>query len=328
MNVSDFLPQMVWATGPDGGVEYYNRQWYAFTGAAPGSTYGNGWVHVIHPDDQARALRRWEQSRDTGEPYEVEYRLQHSGGGYRWVLARALPIRNNAGQIERWVGTCTDIDDNKQMEQQYELFSRELNHRIKNIITVVGSLVAMSARNHPEARAFAGDLADRLAALGRAHDLARPTGADERAAGEPGGHAGAAHLHELLGRIFAPHPAYEDGRIEVEGADIAIGERAVTALSLLFHELTTNALKHGALSAGGPAAGGRVRLSIRKDGEKLHLRWCEAGGPAINGAPTSSGFGTRLADLSVRRQLGGVLVYDWQPGGLQLEVVLPVSRLG
>lgn len=318
LNVTDYLPQMVWATGPDGQVSYYNAQWYAFTGAAPGTTYGNGWADIIHPDDQARAFERWEQSRISGEPYEVEYRLQHADGGHRWVLARALPVRDHNGGIERWVGTCTDIDDSKQMEQQYELFSRELNHRIKNIFTVMGSLVALSVRNHPEARDFADDLGQRLAALGRAHELARPVARDADPADSD-----AASLHHLLEKIFAPHPSYEDGRILVTGDDLPIGDHALTALSLLFHELTTNALKHGALSADG-----RVELTVRNDGDQLHLIWREVGGPVVSGEPKESGFGTKLADLSVRRQLGGALLYRWLPSGLELEAILPVNRLG
>lgn len=318
LNVTDYLPQMVWATAPDGAVNYFNAQWYAFTGVKPGTTDGDAWTDVVHPEDQDKAAASWAQACQSGEPYEVEYRLQHNSGDFRWILARGLPIRDSNGSIQRWVGTCTDIDESKQLEQQYELFSRELNHRIKNIFTVVGSLVALSARNHPEARDFADDLAQRLAALGRAHELARPVSRDAAAAASD-----TASLHHLLARIFEPHPAYEEKRIVVAGADLPIGDHALTALSLLFHELTTNALKHGALSDDG-----RVELAIRNDGEQLHITWRETGGPPIAGEPSQTGFGTRLADLSVRRQLGGTLAYRWLPTGLELEATLPVSRLG
>lgn len=317
LHVTDFMPQMVWATGPDGRADYYNAQWYDFTGAEPGSTDGDAWTDLVHPDDRARACDAWRRSVESGEPYEVEYRLRHNSGDYRWTLARALPVRDRNGGLLRWIGTCTDIDDSKQLEQQYELFSRELNHRIKNIFTVVGSLLALSARNRPEARDFAEDLGQRLEALARAHELARPAARNA----EPADGAEAS-LHHLLERIFAPHQAYEEGRILVTGEDIPIADHALAALSLLFHELTTNALKHGGLSADG-----RVDLFIRKDGERLHLTWRETGGPPVDGAPGESGFGTRLADLSVRRQLGGTLAYRWLPAGLELEAILPVNRL-
>lgn len=78
-----------------------------------GSTDGEGWNDMFHPDDQEPARLRWMQSLQTGEPYEIEYRLRHRSGVYRWTLGRAMPIRNEAGEITRWFGTCTDIDDLK-----------------------------------------------------------------------------------------------------------------------------------------------------------------------------------------------------------------------
>lgn len=318
----DYMPQMVWATGPDGEIEYYNAQWHAFTGTERGKTQIRDWAEHIHEEDRAAAWQGWLKSRDEGQTYEGEYRLCDANGRYHWVLARALPVRDADGALIRWIGTFTDIDDNKQLEQQYELFSRELNHRIKNVFTVVGSLVALSVRNHPEAADYAAELGQRLSALGRAHDLARPTVQNGQQAAQPA-ESSEARLHDLLARVFAPHPAYEDGKIRVSGEDIRIGDRALTALSLLFHELTTNALKHGAL-----ATDGQVGLSSRVQGDRLHLVWQESGGPVVAGEPAETGFGSRLADLSVRRQLGGTLLYRWLPSGLELEAILPINRLG
>ncbi|SDO15799.1 PAS domain S-box-containing protein [Methylobacterium phyllostachyos] len=112
------MPQMVWTTRPDGFHDYYNDRWYEFTGVPYGSTDGEGWNDMFHPDDQERAWARWRHSLATGEPYEIEYRLRHNSGAYRWTLGRAMPIRDAAGRIERWFGTCTDIDDLKQAETE------------------------------------------------------------------------------------------------------------------------------------------------------------------------------------------------------------------
>ena len=105
------IPQMVWSTRPDGFHDFYNDRWYEFTGTPTGSTDGEGWNGMFHPDDQDRAWARWRQSLGNGEPYEIEYRLRHRDGDYRWVLGRALPVRDEDGEIIRWMGTCTDIDD-------------------------------------------------------------------------------------------------------------------------------------------------------------------------------------------------------------------------
>ena len=124
--LADTMPQMIWSTLPDGDHDYYNAQWYRFTGVPEGSTDGESWAGMFHPDDQPEAWRRWNHSLATGDPYEVEYRLRRHDGIYRWVLGRALPIRDGAGRIERWIGTCTDIQDAKESAEQNEILSREL----------------------------------------------------------------------------------------------------------------------------------------------------------------------------------------------------------
>lgn len=105
------IEQMIWSTRPDGFHDYYNDRWYEFTGAPYGTTDGEGWSDMFHPDDQPVAWQRWSHSLATGDPYHIEYRLRHRDGGYRWVLGRAHPVRDEAGRITRWFGTCTDIQE-------------------------------------------------------------------------------------------------------------------------------------------------------------------------------------------------------------------------
>ena len=109
--IANSIDQMVWSTRPDGFHDYYNDRWYAFTGVPHGSTDGEAWNGVFHSDDQARAWESWRRSLATGDPYEIEYRLRHASGDYRWVLGRAQAVRDPSGAITRWYGTCTDIDD-------------------------------------------------------------------------------------------------------------------------------------------------------------------------------------------------------------------------
>ena len=114
--MANSIDQMIWATQPDGFHDYYNKRWYEYTGVPEGSTDGAAWNGMFHPEDQERAWTVWRRSLETGEPYHIEYRLRHRSGDYRWVLGRAQPIRDAAGRVERWYGTCTDIDDLKQAE--------------------------------------------------------------------------------------------------------------------------------------------------------------------------------------------------------------------
>jgi PAS domain S-box-containing protein len=111
--MADSIDQMIWSTRPDGFHDYYNRRWYEYTGAPEGSTDGEGWSGMFHPQDQERAWTMWRRSLASGDPYEIEYRLRHRSGDYRWVLGRAQPVRGADGAIMRWYGTCTDIHDLK-----------------------------------------------------------------------------------------------------------------------------------------------------------------------------------------------------------------------
>ncbi len=139
------IDQMIWSTLPDGFHDYYNQRWYDYTGVPAGSTNGEAWNGMFHPDDRDRAWSTWRHSLATGEPYRIEYRLRHRSGQYRWVLGRAQPERNAEGNIVRWYGTCTDIQD---IVEAREVLSR--------------------SREELEAM-----IAERTAELERAHDTLR-----------------------------------------------------------------------------------------------------------------------------------------------------------
>ena len=315
--LTDAMPQMVWSTRSDGFHDYYNARWYEFTGVPAGSTDGEAWNGMFHPDDQDRAWTIWRHSLATGAPYEIEYRLRHHSGAYRWTLGRALPVRGEDGRITRWIGTCTDIDAAKRNSEQLEILSRELSHRIKNIFAVIGGLVGLSARRFPEARGFADDLRGRIAALGRAHEFVRP----HSEASAPV--IGDATLKTMLADLLSPYPAFDAGQLTLTGDDVALDDRGATPIALVFHELATNAAKYGALST----PGGCVAIETRVDGETLSIGWRETGGPAIDGDPRHIGFGTRLAEMSIVQQLGGTLTRTWSPAGLIVAVTVRKDRL-
>lgn len=315
--LADTMPQMVWSTLPDGYHDYYNARWYEFTGMPAGSTDGEAWNGVFHPDDQMRAWEIWRHSLTTGEPYHIEYRLRHHSGEYRWVLGRALPIRNDAGQITRWFGTCTDIHETKMIVEEREVVAQELSHRIKNIFSVITGIVALSARTQPQHRGYSDQLRDRILALGRAHDFVRPHSRASQRAADP--HS----FSELFYELMSPYIAADHRPIEFIGDDATIDDRAATPLALIFHELATNSAKYGALSV----REGRVSVTARRDGERYHLVWKETGGPAIAGPAQNQGFGSRLLQLSAESQLRGSFARHWDADGLRVEVEIPLESL-
>ena len=315
--LADTMPQMIWSTLPDGDHDYYNAQWYRFTGVREGSTDGEGWAGMFHPEDQPEAWRRWSHSLETGDPYEVEYRLRRHDGAYRWVLGRALPVRDSTGKIERWIGTCTDIQDAKESAEQTEVLSRELSHRIKNIFAVISGLMGMTARADPSIAEPARALQERIAALGRAHEFVRPHSETSRP------QAIDVTLNNLLGNILSAYPAASDGRLTIAGGDFEIHDRAATPLALTFHELATNSLKYGALSSDT----GRVAIVIDDTGDALRMCWTESGGPVVETEPELSGFGSKLTTLAVEQQLGGSLSREWHREGLQVLMKVQASRV-
>jgi PAS domain S-box-containing protein len=116
--LADAMPQIVWASRPDGHFDYFNHRWYEFTGRseeAEDAEEAANWADVVHPDDQEEALERWQAAIKSGNAYEIEYRLRGKDGEYRWYLTRALPIRDRSEAISRWLGTSTDIDEHKRV---------------------------------------------------------------------------------------------------------------------------------------------------------------------------------------------------------------------
>ncbi|MBL0965333.1 MAG: PAS domain-containing protein [Blastomonas sp.] len=315
--LTDAMPQMVWSTLPDGYHDYYNARWYEFTGVPAGSTDGEGWNGMFHPDDQDHAWSIWRHSLATGEPYEVNYRLRHHSGEYRWTLGRALPLRNARGEIVRWIGTCTDIHESKMMAEENEVLSRELSHRIKNIFAVINGLIGMSARQNPELRPMAAELQDRIAALGRAHEFARPHSEQSRPVTVE------STLSGLLTEILAAYPALGEGRLTISGHDPEIDDRSATPIALVFHELATNSAKYGALSS----MSGSVRIEVAQLDDSVSIHWIEADGPEISGPPSETGFGTRLVQLAITQQLAGEIERDWRATGLRVDMRVAASRL-
>ncbi len=116
--LANAMPQMVWACLPDGMNVYFSRQWVDYTGLTLEESYGKGWNIPFHPDDKQAAWEAWNHAIATGETYRIESRLRAADGSYRWFLMRGVPLRGAAGEIVKWFGTCTDIDDLKRAEQQ------------------------------------------------------------------------------------------------------------------------------------------------------------------------------------------------------------------
>ncbi len=127
---AEALPNHVWAAGPDGQLDWLNERAMAYSGWPIDTLLGSGWARMVHPDDLGRAAEHWRESLASGQGYEVEFRLRHASGAYRWHLGRALPLRDAAGRIVRWIGTNTDIEEQKEASRVLASHNQLLGQRL------------------------------------------------------------------------------------------------------------------------------------------------------------------------------------------------------
>ncbi|MCO5090187.1 PAS domain-containing protein [Bosea sp. (in: a-proteobacteria)] len=302
------IPQIVWSADREARHDYFNARWNEFTGLDPTRLDAAAWEKLVHPEDWPRVSQRWSECVATGLPYDIEYRFLHHSGQYRWLRVMALPVRGADGEIMRWYGTSTDIEESKAIEMERELVADELEHRIRNLFALVNGLVTLSAREDAASAAFADRFRRRLSALHKAHEFIR---------GRAPVHTGAKSVQALARAILAP---YDDhGRIAIMGEDVTLQDHLVTPLALVFHELATNSAKYGALASDG----GSLSLTFRCADEKTMLSWVEAEVAARCLEADGGGFGSKLLTQTIERQLKGRFSRAVTPAGLSFEMEIP-----
>lgn len=138
--VLDTMPQLVWATDPDGTSCFFNKGWLQYTGLTFDESKGDGWIQALHPNDLDHVIKTWTHAMETGDDYQVEYRLRRYDGAYRWFLVRGTPMKDPEGNILKWYGTTTDIQEHKEASQSLETRvakrTKELldaNHTLKQL---------------------------------------------------------------------------------------------------------------------------------------------------------------------------------------------------
>lgn len=272
------------------------------------------WLDAIHPEERAAVESRfWGVVQDATPRFEAEFRVRRSDGQWAWISSFGAVVERDgtSGLPTRVAGVAQDITDRRAAEERRALLMREVDHRAKNALAVVQATLRLTQASDLES--FRAEVEGRVAAIARAQTLL----ADESWSG--------ADLHALLEGGLAPFLGGEKHRARLEGPRVTLPPGAAQPFAMAVHELATNATKHGALST----CGGEVRVAWRLGDDPrdtLHLRWTEAGGPALPGPPVRRGFGSRVLEGTVRHQLGGTVTLHWEGTGLICEIELPLSR--
>ena len=141
--LADSLPQQIWTADTNGNLFYYNQNVYDYTGLAPETLEKDGWVQIIHPDDREENIKKWTESIQSGKDFLFENRFRRHDGEYRWQLTRAVPQKDAAGNIQMWVGSSTDIQQIKELEQQKDYFISMASHELKTPVTSIKGYVQM-----------------------------------------------------------------------------------------------------------------------------------------------------------------------------------------
>jgi len=264
---------------------------------------------LIPPEDYDDLLAASTSALRSGKPFQSEFRVRRPNGEIRWCLGTAIATVDGGGRTLRVTGVTIDMTERKHAEERQLLLAREVDHRAKNALTLVQSILRLTR---------AGDIDEyieavegRIKALSRAHTIlshARWEGAD---------------LASLVDEELAPYTFPGSEQVSVTGPKAFLDPSTAQALALTLHELASNAAKYGSLSS----PNGRLSLAWNIEQDQLTLRWIESGGPRVL-RPATSGFGTKIILGSIERQLQGAVTFEWRPDGMRCLLAVPRPKPG
>ncbi|WP_112663128.1 PAS domain-containing protein [Microvirga flavescens] len=266
----------------------------------------------LNPADATRMTMAIEQALETGESYNIEYRItRENGDGPIWLATQGQTSYSPNGVAIGMTGVVQDITDRKLAEERQNLLIRELHHRVKNTLATVQAIVGSTARTTSSIDEFYQGFVGRIVSLARTHNLLTEDIWQK------------ASLDQLVQTELGPYDDDDRNRITVDGPPVELPSEAAVPVGMAIHELTTNAAKHGALSTFGGQVDVRWRLDEIAGKSVLHFSWIERGGPRVI-EPRRQGFGSRLLRRVLTTQLQADVHMDFAQSGLQFTMTMPI----
>jgi len=314
------IPQLVWRAAPNGAWSWASPQWQVFTGQRSEESAGFGWVDALHPDDRDQARRLWLNAEECGR-LDLEGRiLSVEEDRYRWFQTRATPVRDADGAIVEWLGTSTDVDDLRSMQERQQILVHELQHRTRNLIAVIDGIARQTLEHTGPTKLFIDQFNNRLVALARVQDLLARS--DERRI----------TIHDIVHlELDALGADLADGRVRVAGPAIGLRRGVVQTIALAMHELATNARKYGALASDRGSLSVTWGLVEQEGRTWLSLVWAEVGpdpGPEAARGGLRFGYGRELIEEALPFALGARTAYRFDGGGIHCTITLPLDQVG
>jgi PAS domain S-box-containing protein len=260
---------------------------------------------LLHPDDAQKLHDGWASFTRGAKSYEAEFRIVRPDGEVRWCAGTAAASTDKGGRVIRVSGVTVDITERKQAEERQNLLAREVDHRAKNALALVQSIVRLTRGEN--VKTYVRSVEGRINALARVHtvlSLSNWQGAE---------------IRKLIDEELAPYSTGE--QIDLSGPEVRLEPATAQTIALALHELVTNSAKYGALST----LSGRLSVSWEDREDLLGITWVETGGPPVE-KPVSRGFGTRSVIASIESQLGGQAEFDWRTEGLVCRLSMPLSQ--
>ncbi|RVT95794.1 PAS domain S-box protein [Rhodovarius crocodyli] len=310
------VAQLVFIAEDGGRWSWSSSQWHAYSGQTERESRGLGWMRAVHPDDRELVMAAWKEAGEKGL-LEVEYRIGNAQQNYRWFRTRATPSHDLQGRVREWLGTSTDVDDLRQLQENQSVMVSELQHRTRNLIAVVRSISDQTIGSTPDVAGFRAKFNLRLAALARVQGLLSRSDEEPITIGT----LVRSELAAVLGTAMDP------GRVTLRGPEIVLRNRDVQTFALAIHELATNAQKYGAFAS--PTGRLSVTWQTHNDGsggDRVCLDWVEDGIVGRSASETPGGYGRELIERALPYSLGARTSYVIGREQVRCSIELPRER--